>query len=92
MGRKIDLLLTGEILDDKNEIIDIELSSIEIKPACVADDVEQIQFNKNVSYISTLYIVAKIATQTIWKIMLVMRVAAVIIRTTASVRAKIASI
>ncbi|RCH95146.1 hypothetical protein CU097_007654 [Rhizopus azygosporus] len=31
----------GEILDDKNEVIDIELSSIEIKPACVADDIGQ---------------------------------------------------
>ncbi|ORE14575.1 hypothetical protein BCV71DRAFT_267329 [Rhizopus microsporus] len=54
MRKKIDLLLTGEILDDKNEVIDIELSSIEINPACVADDIEQVQFNKNVSYINSV--------------------------------------
>ena len=82
----------GEILDDKNEVIDIELSSIEIKHACVADDIEQVQFNKNVSYISTLYMVVKIETQTTWKIVLVVRIAAVVIRTTASVTTKIASI
>ena len=92
LEKKYDLLLMGEILDDKNEVIDIELSSIEIKPACVADDIGQVQFNKNVSYISTLYMVVKIETQTTWKIVLVVRVAAVVIRTTASVTTKIASI
>ncbi|ORE15153.1 hypothetical protein BCV71DRAFT_266806 [Rhizopus microsporus] len=43
LEKKYDLLLMGEILDDKNEVIDIELSSIEIKPACVADDIGQVQ-------------------------------------------------
>ncbi|KAI7903088.1 uncharacterized protein BX663DRAFT_569172 [Cokeromyces recurvatus] len=48
MGRRIALLLTGKVLNDKNEEVDIESSSIEIKPACVTDDIERIQFNKNV--------------------------------------------
>lgn len=47
-GRKIDLIFKGSILDDKNVKKNIELSSVEIKPASVSEDVEAIQLNKNI--------------------------------------------
>lgn len=47
MGRRIDMLLVGEVLNEAKDS-DIELSAIEIKPACISDVVEQTQFNKNV--------------------------------------------
>jgi hypothetical protein len=49
MGRRIDLLLTGVTLDDNNEDFNVELSSIEVRPAPVEDAVVEMQFNKNVS-------------------------------------------
>lgn len=47
-GRRIDLLLVAPIVNDKNDEQDIELSSLEIKPAGVSADVEVIQLNKNI--------------------------------------------
>ncbi|KAI7897397.1 uncharacterized protein EV154DRAFT_557700 [Mucor mucedo] len=47
-GRKIDLIFKGSILDDKRIKKNIELSSVEIKPASVSEDVEAIQLNKNI--------------------------------------------
>lgn len=47
-GRKVDLILEGSILDDKNVKQSIELCSVKIKPAGVSKDVEAIQLNKNI--------------------------------------------
>ncbi|KAI8890646.1 hypothetical protein K501DRAFT_290179 [Backusella circina FSU 941] len=47
-GRKIDLIFKGSILNDKHVKKNIELSSVEIKPASVSEDVEAIQLNKNI--------------------------------------------
>jgi hypothetical protein len=47
-GRKIDLIFKGPIVDDKGVKKAIELSSVEIKPASVAEDAEAIQLNKNI--------------------------------------------
>ncbi|KAI7906366.1 uncharacterized protein BX663DRAFT_427791 [Cokeromyces recurvatus] len=46
--RKIDLIFKDSILDDKNIKKNIELSSVEIKPSIVSEDVEAIQLNKNI--------------------------------------------
>jgi hypothetical protein len=47
MGRWIDLLLKGQLSDDKDKQQIIEMATMEIKPAGVCLD-EVIQLNKNV--------------------------------------------
>ncbi|KAG2214254.1 hypothetical protein INT47_000810 [Mucor saturninus] len=44
----MDLIFEGSLLDDKHVKNNIELSSVEIKPASVSEDVEAIQLNKNI--------------------------------------------
>ncbi|KAG1452966.1 hypothetical protein G6F46_009415 [Rhizopus delemar] len=47
-GRKIDLIFKGPIVNDKDVKKTVELSSVETKPASVAEDAEAIQLNKNI--------------------------------------------
>ncbi|KAG1052045.1 hypothetical protein G6F43_005795 [Rhizopus delemar] len=47
-GRKIDLIFKGPIVNGKDVKKTVELSSVEIKPASVAEDAEAIQLNKNI--------------------------------------------
>lgn len=42
-GRKIDLIMKCVLYDDRNQKRDLELSSVEIKPIDVSEDVEAIQ-------------------------------------------------
>ncbi|EIE88644.1 hypothetical protein RO3G_13355 [Rhizopus delemar RA 99-880] len=46
--RKIDLIFKGPIVNDKDVKKTVELSSVETKPASVAEDAEAIQLNKNI--------------------------------------------
>lgn len=43
-GRKIDLIMKCVLYDDRNQKRDLELSSVEIKPIDVSEDVEAIQW------------------------------------------------
>lgn len=47
-GRKIDLLPTIRMNDEKNKEITIELGAFEVKPEGVEDSVQVIQLNKNI--------------------------------------------
>lgn len=48
MGRKMDLIIAGNIINDAGKREDIELGTIEIKKEDVTDEVSNIQLNKNI--------------------------------------------